>query len=32
MSKIINEHECDHLPEKGVYIEFSGDGEMAWLS
>jgi len=23
-------HECEHLPDKGVYIEFSDDGETTW--
>jgi len=29
MNKNFNEHICEHLPDSGVYIEFSGD-EPAW--
>ncbi len=30
MSKNSNVHECVQLPDKGVYIAFSDDGEAAW--
>ena len=29
MNKNFNEHICEHLPDNGVYIEFSDD-EIAW--